>query len=62
MQFIKLIDVRGLPVIINKDKIVLIDYDGINENLTYRVRIFLSGKLAVTTNMTMEDLLQLLNG
>lgn len=35
MQFIKLIDVRGLPVIINKDKIVLIDYDGINENLTY---------------------------
>lgn len=61
MQFIKLIDVRGLPVIINKDKIVLIDYDGINENLTYRVRIFLSGKLAVTTNMTMEDLLQLLN-
>lgn len=61
MKLVKLYDCRGLPVVINADEIILIDERfRVDEDTNIGVRqsrILLKGKLQVTVNMALDELM-----
>lgn len=61
MKLVKLYDHRDLPVVINADEIILIDERfRVDEDTNIGVRqsrILLKGKLQVTVNMALDELM-----
>lgn len=61
MKLVKLYDHRGFPVVINSDEIILIDERfQVDEDTNIGVRqsrILLKGKLQVTVNMSLDELI-----